>query len=72
MAALDVFKEVGRLCDREIVAMDILPILWSMSFGPLLGLEQVCRLYPVITATAAATGTDMLYHYRSLKPSWQQ
>lgn len=42
MEALSVFREIGKTCDREVVAMDILPTLWAMSFGPLLGLEQVC------------------------------
>lgn len=41
METLSVFREIGKTCDREIVAMDILPTLWTMSFGPLLGLEQV-------------------------------
>lgn len=41
METLSVFREIGKTCDREVVAMDILPTLWAMSFGPLLGLEQV-------------------------------
>jgi len=41
METLSVFDEIGKTCDREVVAMDILPTLWSMCFGPLLGLEQV-------------------------------
>lgn len=45
MEALSVFREIGKTCDREVVAMDILPTLWAMSFGPLLGLEQVWPVY---------------------------
>jgi len=44
METLSVFDEIGKTCDREVVAMDILPTLWTMSFGPLLGLEQVWSL----------------------------
>lgn len=44
MAALEVFAQVGGVCDREVVAMELLPGLWTMSFGPLLGLSQVCSL----------------------------
>ncbi|KAI1100794.1 ARM repeat-containing protein [Jackrogersella minutella] len=40
MAALDVLRVVGDNADAEFVAMDILPILWSMSLGPLLDLKQ--------------------------------
>jgi SCY1-like protein 2 len=40
MAALNVLRIVGQSADAEFVAMDILPILWSMSLGPLLELKQ--------------------------------
>jgi hypothetical protein len=41
MAALNVFRQVGRLADSDFLAMEVLPIVWSMSLGPLLNLEQV-------------------------------
>ncbi|KAI1486675.1 kinase-like domain-containing protein [Biscogniauxia mediterranea] len=40
MAALDVLRVVGDNADAEFIAMDILPILWNMSLGPLLDLKQ--------------------------------
>jgi SCY1-like protein 2 len=40
MAALDVLRVVGEKADAEFVAMEILPILWNMSLGPLLDLKQ--------------------------------
>ncbi|EON61195.1 SCY1 protein kinase [Coniosporium apollinis CBS 100218] len=40
MAVLDVFKEVGKIADSDFLAMDVLPILWSFSLGPLLNLAQ--------------------------------
>lgn len=40
MAALNVLRQVGALADTDFVAMDILPVLWSMSLGPLLELKQ--------------------------------
>ncbi|CAG7564854.1 unnamed protein product [Fusarium equiseti] len=40
MAALSVMKVVGSVADADFVAMEILPILWSMSLGPLLNLKQ--------------------------------
>lgn len=40
MAALNVLKVVGHEADAEFVAMEILPILWNMSLGPLLNLKQ--------------------------------
>ncbi|KAF2869828.1 protein kinase-like protein Scy1 [Massariosphaeria phaeospora] len=40
MAALDVFKAIGNQTDADFLAMDILPILWQFSLGPLLNLQQ--------------------------------
>lgn len=40
IAALNVLRIVGGVADAEFVAMEILPILWSMSLGPLLELKQ--------------------------------
>lgn len=40
MAALKVFREVGKVADTDFLALEILPILWSFSLGPLLNLKQ--------------------------------
>lgn len=40
MAALNVLRVVGKVADADFVAIDILPILWTMSLGPLLDLKQ--------------------------------
>ncbi|OHF00248.1 clathrin-coated vesicle protein [Colletotrichum orchidophilum] len=40
MAAHGVLQVVGEAADAEFVAIDILPILWHMSLGPLLNLKQ--------------------------------
>lgn len=40
MAARDLMQVVGLTADAEFVAMDILPILWTMTLGPLLNLKQ--------------------------------
>lgn len=40
MEALNVLRVVGDWADPEFIAMDILPILWNMSLGPLLDLKQ--------------------------------
>jgi SCY1-like protein 2 len=40
MAALDVFKAISNQVDSEFLAMDILPIIWQFSLGPLLNLPQ--------------------------------
>ncbi|KAI9874847.1 MAG: hypothetical protein M1830_009225, partial [Pleopsidium flavum] len=48
MAALNVFKQVGKIADSDFLAMDVLPILWSFSLGPLLNLQQFKEFMDVI------------------------
>ncbi|KAE8146246.1 kinase-like domain-containing protein [Aspergillus avenaceus] len=40
MAALSVFRQVGIVADTDFLALEVLPILWSFSLGPLLDLRQ--------------------------------
>lgn len=70
MAALEVFSEIGKICDREIVAMELLPGLWTMSFGPLLGLEQVC--ISTLPISVFEWSFPVLTHSYSSKHSWPQ
>jgi SCY1-like protein 2 len=42
MAALNVLRQVGAVADEEFVAMDILPVLWSMTVT---GSQTIPRLY---------------------------
>jgi SCY1-like protein 2 len=40
LEALKLLKVVGGIADADFVAMEILPVLWYMSLGPLLDLKQ--------------------------------
>ncbi|KAL2000150.1 hypothetical protein VTN02DRAFT_3489 [Thermoascus thermophilus] len=40
MAALKVFRQIGKIADTDFLALEVLPILWSFSLGPLLNLQQ--------------------------------
>ena len=40
MAALAVFKQVGKVADADFLALEVLPCLWSLTLGPLLNLGQ--------------------------------
>ena len=40
VAALNVFQRVSDIADTDFMAMEVLPILWSFSLGPLLDLTQ--------------------------------
>lgn len=48
IAALNVIRIVGQIADADFVAMEILPILWNMSLGPLLDLKQFQQFMDLI------------------------
>jgi SCY1-like protein 2 len=53
MAAHDVFKAIGPQVDSDFLAIDILPILWQFSLGPLLNLQQFQAYMALIKSTSA-------------------
>ncbi|KAJ4361171.1 Protein kinase domain-containing protein ppk32 [Ascochyta clinopodiicola] len=53
MAAHDVFKAITPQVDSDFLAMDILPILWQFSLGPLLNLPQFQAYMTLIKSTSA-------------------
>ena len=53
IAALRVLRAVGQVADAEFVAMDILPVLWHMSLGPLLDLKQFRSFMDLIKSLSA-------------------
>ncbi|KAI9266814.1 kinase-like domain-containing protein [Phascolomyces articulosus] len=48
LSTLAVYDELGKHLDKEIIATEILPQLWRMSFGPLLNLEQFRKFMKTI------------------------
>ncbi len=34
------FKQVGKIADADFLALEVLPVLWAFSLGPLLNVEQ--------------------------------
>ena len=53
MAAHDVFKAIAPQVDGDFLALDILPILWQFSLGPLLNLTQFQAYMNLIKSTSA-------------------
>lgn len=69
MAALAVFKQVGRLADAEFLAMEALPILWSFSLGPLLNLQQFQQFMDLIKKLSARIEAEQVKKLRDLSSS---
>jgi SCY1-like protein 2 len=41
MATLQVYQEMGKYVDKEVIGNSILPSLWGLALGPNLKAEQV-------------------------------
>lgn len=53
MAALKVFRQVGKVADTDFLALEVLPVLWSFSLGPLLNLNQFNDFMALIRSLSA-------------------
>lgn len=53
MAALNVFREVGKIADTDFLALEVLPILWAFSLGPLLDVRQFGEFMTLIKSLSA-------------------
>ena len=69
MAALAVFKQVGKIADTEFLAMDVLPILWSFGLGPLLNLQQFQEFMNLIKSLSTRIEQEQTRKLRDLSSS---
>ncbi|KAI9790250.1 MAG: hypothetical protein M1816_005275 [Peltula sp. TS41687] len=69
MAALKVFRQVGRIADSDFVATEILPLLWSMCLGPLLNLEQFRSFMDLIKVLSDRVEQDQIRKLQELSSS---
>lgn len=58
MAALNVLRQIGGVADAEFVALDLLPVLWSMSLGPLLDLPQFQAFQDLIKSLSSRVESE--------------
>lgn len=66
MAALDVFKQVGKIADTEFLAIEVLPLLWSFSLGPLLNLQQFQGFIELIKKLSARIEQEQIKKLREV------
>jgi SCY1-like protein 2 len=53
MATLHLLRQIGKIADTDFLALDVLPILWSFSLGPLLDLQQFKSFMDLIKALSS-------------------
>ena len=72
MAALAVFKQVGKIADAEFLAMETLPILWSFCLGPLLNLQQFQQFMDLIKKLSTRIEAEQIKKLRDLSSNAHQ
>ncbi|KAI8091880.1 hypothetical protein BDF21DRAFT_332122 [Thamnidium elegans] len=72
LATLAVYDEVGKVADKEIIATEILPQLWRMSFGPLLNLEQFQKFMKTIHDLTKRVEDAHVRHLKEVKSLEEQ
>ncbi|KAL8718749.1 MAG: hypothetical protein Q9225_004146 [Loekoesia sp. 1 TL-2023] len=69
MAALAVFKQIGRIADTDFLATECLPILWGFSLGPLLNLHQFQEYMALIKSLSTKIENEQIRKLRELSAS---
>ncbi|OAD74724.1 hypothetical protein PHYBLDRAFT_111597, partial [Phycomyces blakesleeanus NRRL 1555(-)] len=67
LATLAVYDEMGNHLDKEIVATEILPQLWKMSFGPLLNVDQFKKFMKTIRELTTRVEESHTRHLQEVK-----
>ena len=69
IAALNVLRQVGGIADADFAAMEILPVLWSMSLGPLLDLKQFQSFMELIKSLSSRVESEQTKKLQELSGS---
>ena len=68
-AALAVFKHIGNIADTDYLALEVLPVLWNFSLGPLLNLQLFQEFMDLIKKLSARIETEQTRKLRDLSSS---
>lgn len=69
VAALAVFKQIGNIADTDYLALEVLPVLWNFSLGPLLNLQLFQDFMDLIKKLSARIETEQTRKLRDLSSS---
>lgn len=59
-AALAVFRQVGNIADTDYLALEVLPVLWNFSLGPLLNLQLFQEFMELIKQLSTRIETEQI------------
>lgn len=66
MAALSVFQQVRTVADADFLALEVLPVLWSFSLGPLLDLNQFGEFMALIKSISSKVEREQMKKLQEL------
>ncbi|KAL2863062.1 putative protein kinase Scy1, partial [Aspergillus lucknowensis] len=66
MAALGVFRQIGTVADSDFLALEVLPVLWSFSLGPLLDLRQFGEFMALIKSISSKIEREQMKKLQEL------
>ncbi|KAL4763148.1 putative protein kinase Scy1 [Aspergillus foveolatus] len=66
MAALGVFQQVQKVADSDFLALEVLPVLWSFSLGPLLSLSQFGQFMALIKSISSKVEREQMRKLQEL------
>ncbi|KAL8947625.1 MAG: hypothetical protein Q9222_006112 [Ikaeria aurantiellina] len=69
MAALAVFRQIGKMVDTDFLATECLPILWSFSLSPLLDVQQFKEYMTLIKTLSETIETEHMRKLQELSSS---
>ncbi|KAF9930396.1 hypothetical protein FBU30_000527 [Linnemannia zychae] len=67
MATLQVYQEMGKYVDKEVIGNSIIPPLWGLALGPNLKAEQFEMFMSVINELSTKVHQQHLRHLQDLK-----
>ncbi|KAG0318613.1 hypothetical protein BGZ99_005587 [Dissophora globulifera] len=67
MATLQVYQEMGKYVDKEVIGNSIIPQLWHLSLGPNLKAEQFELFMATIQELSTKVHQQHLHHLQDLK-----
>ena len=68
-AALAVFRQVSNIADTDYLALEVLPVLWNFSLGPLLNLQLFQEFMDLIKKLSARVETEQTRKLQDLSHS---
>ncbi|KAL4939767.1 hypothetical protein BDV06DRAFT_198122 [Aspergillus oleicola] len=66
MAALGVFQQIRTIADSDFLALEVLPVLWSFSLGPLLDLKQFGEFMTLIKSISSKVEREQMKKLQEL------